>query len=194
MRSRGQTINVRLLMDTIVDDSAIGFCPSTGFERFVNGTSSQQDALVTFNGWQYAVYYKSNRRLALARRQLPDGDWQIFTFAHQLSEDDTHRVVILGISPGDGKIHLAFDHHNSPLNYMVSRADVATNPPASWTKNEFLGGPEEIQHFLGSDPNPGVFDQVTYARFVTTPDEELQFFWRTGVSGNGQCCGLQPGW
>ena len=161
MRPRAQTINVRLLMDTIVDDSAIGFCPGTGFERFVNGTSSQQDALVTFNGWQYAAYYKSNRRLALARRQLPSGDWQIFAFDHELSEDDTHRVAILGISPGDGKIHLTFDHHNSVLNYMVSRAGLATKPPASWTRTEFLGGPENVQHFLGSGPNPSLFDQVT---------------------------------
>ena len=137
-------------MDTVVDDSAIGFCTSTGFERFVNGTSSQQDALVTFNGWQYAAYYKSNHRLALARRQLPDGGWQTLVFAHVLSDhDDAHRVVILGISPGDGKIHLAFDHHNSVLNYMVSRADLATNPPAAWTKAEFLGGPEQVQHFWG---------------------------------------------
>ena len=186
MRSRAQTLRIRLAVDTIVDDSTIGFCADTGFERFVNGTSSQQDALVTFNGWQYAVYYKSNRRLALARRQLPGGSWQTFAFAHRLSQDDTHRVAIVGISPGDGKIHLAFDHHNSVLNYLVSRAGLATSPPASWTRSEFLGGPEDVQHFLGSAPNPSIFDQVTYVRFVTTPDDKLQFFWRTGMSGNGQ--------
>lgn len=36
--------------------------------------------------------------------------------------------ISLGISKGDGTLHMSFDQHDNPLNYRVSRPGVATHP------------------------------------------------------------------
>jgi len=63
----------------------------------LNGESYQQDPLVTFNGYQYAAFWSpdianvSVRHAHVARRLLPDGDWQGFEFMdYNQTEDDGH--------------------------------------------------------------------------------------------------------
>ncbi|EIN04568.1 hypothetical protein PUNSTDRAFT_76302 [Punctularia strigosozonata HHB-11173 SS5] len=63
----------------------------------LNGESFQQDALVTFQGWQYAVHYltdaanSSVRHPAVSRRLLPAGDWDTLTLDdYSQTEDDGH--------------------------------------------------------------------------------------------------------
>ena len=51
--------------DSVVDPAALYFVePSWG--NCVNGQSFQQDALTTFQGFQYATYYDAARRLCIA--------------------------------------------------------------------------------------------------------------------------------
>jgi len=89
----------------------------------INCYSFQQDAIVTFNGWQYSCFYSflqsdsSNAAeeplyVHVARRQLPGGEWEVVVLDDYAQvTDDGHNTVQMGISPVDGVIHLSFDHH-----------------------------------------------------------------------------------
>ena len=148
---------------------------------YIHGKSYQQEALVTFNGWQYTTYYDNSRRLCIARRCLPSGLWQRIVFPdYTYQGDDNHNVPVIGICPGDGSIHLAFDHHGDPLNYRVSEANVAGDPDGiRW--NASLFGPV-VDSLAGGKPVSG----VTYPRFVNAPDKTLYIFFRVGGSTNGR--------
>lgn len=86
----------------------------------LNGNTFQQDAILSFVGWQYAVFYrpKPNRPshkvllVHLARRKLAGGEWKQILFEdYEQTADDGHNTVQMGICPGNGTIHLSFDHH-----------------------------------------------------------------------------------
>lgn len=90
----------------------------------INCYAFQQDAITSFNGWQYCVFYSSRQPrcgeaaageplfVHLARRQLPRGRWEVIVFDdYPQTTDDGHNTAQLGICPGDGTIHLSYDHH-----------------------------------------------------------------------------------
>src|ERR1700761_6961118 len=118
----------------------------------LNGESFQQDAVATFNGFQYAAFYGSSpsanvntsRHVSVARRPLVGGEkalWETLTLTdYDQTLDDGHDVISLGICHNDGTIHLSFDQHDNPLNYRVSKKGVATNP-TSVTWDASLFGP-----------------------------------------------------
>lgn len=153
--------------------NAYGYYP--GIQSF------SQCHVITSNNYQYAVYYNKDRRVCLGRRALPSGAWESLVFTDYLfTTVDCHNVPVLGIS-ADGRIHLSFDHHVSPLKYRVSVAGVANNP-ASYTWNESLFG--AITDTL---PGTGVPQTaVTYPAFIATPSGNLQLVLRLGNSGNGK--------
>jgi hypothetical protein len=148
---------------------------------YLNGLSFQQDAITTHNGWQYAVFYNSDRYVTVARRQLPAGKWELLSLTdYRQSTNDSHNTISIGIAPGDGTIHLAFDHHSSNLHYRKSIPDLTTNPGKhSWADSLF--GP--VTNRLVSGIPVG---QVTYPRFFSTPQGDLQFEARIGTSGDGE--------
>jgi hypothetical protein len=149
------------------------------YGRAINGLAFQQDALVSHRGWQYLAYYDAARHVCLARRELPDGVWQILRFEdYDFASNDAHNTISLGISARDGTIHLAFDHHGDPLHYRVSRPGVASDPEAlEWEPSLFGPVIPELEE--------GRSIRITYPRFVPTPDGGLQFCYRQGGSGNG---------
>lgn len=151
----------------------------------INGLAFQQEAVVSHNGWQYVAYYNNNRRVCLSRRALPDGPWQTITFTdyrfsyHRSMDNDAHNVVTLGICPKDGTIHLAFDHHNSPLHYRISQPGVASNPEdITWQASLF----SSVRDWL--EPGKRLSD-FTYPQFWQTPEGNLQICYRLGGSGGG---------
>ena len=85
----------------------------------LNGNAFQQDAITSLNGWQYAAYYsypvdgpKEPLYIHVSRRKLPRGPWDTLSFGdYPQITDDGHNTVQLGICPGDGTIHLSYDHH-----------------------------------------------------------------------------------
>lgn len=79
------------------------------YDGLVNVESFQQSGVVTYNGYQYAGWYTSTRYAILARRLLPSGSWSTLQLPHQLSVNDSHNVISIGISPSDGRIHIAMD-------------------------------------------------------------------------------------
>lgn len=86
----------------------------------LNGTSSQQDILLSFHGWQYAAFYSSILSkgkepiyIHFARRRVTQSSWEIFAFEdYPQTTDDGHNTIQIGICHGDGTIHLAYDHHS----------------------------------------------------------------------------------
>lgn len=87
-------------------------------ERLITN-SFQQDAIVSFNGYQYATTYTTSEyggttnHVTVGRRTItPTGDWEFLTLTdYNQTTDDGHNIVSIGISTGDGRIHLSFDHH-----------------------------------------------------------------------------------
>jgi hypothetical protein len=168
--------------NTTVDARALTFAagPAAKFGLTVNGRSHQQQAITAHRGYQYATYVDADRQICLGRRQLPDGQWSIIRFTdHRFESNDSHNTVVIGICENDGTIHLAFDHHASPLNYRVSKLGVANEPESfGWDANLF--GP--IHQSLGSIP---ANDSVTYPRFFSSPNGNLMLYYRSVTSGNG---------
>ncbi|KAI1321976.1 hypothetical protein F5Y16DRAFT_57726 [Xylariaceae sp. FL0255] len=160
----------------------------------INGYAFQQDALHTFNGWQYACFYASLPNGAasaplfvhLSRRQLPAGAWETLGFDdYPQTVDDGHNTVQLGVCPGDGTIHLSYDHHCDRIRYRHSIPGVATCP------DKVKWGPELFTPTLSSLPgltlSPEVSEllsYITYPRFVTH-GQNLLFTFRTGKAGLG---------
>jgi hypothetical protein len=157
-------VDTRKFTGSLLDAGALYF---VSYDGLVNVASYQQDAILTHAGYQYAAWYTASRHAMVARRQLPGGAWQAVRLPHRLSVDDSHNSISLGVSPADGRLHVAMDTHSSRLYYVKSSPDRASFGPVQRT----LDGIE-----LGD---------VTYPRFLVTPEGRLQLSYRTGVSGNG---------
>jgi len=148
---------------------------------YLNGESFQQDGIVSYQGYQYAALWNTSRHVVLARRPLPSGAWSTLEFTdYSLSADDAHNTISLGICPGDGTLHLSFDHHSNNLHYRKSIAGLVTNPStATWAASSFSAVTSSL---VGST----TVALVTYPRFVTEPDgNKMLFEARIGTSGSG---------
>ncbi|KAK1547857.1 hypothetical protein CPAR01_01824 [Colletotrichum paranaense] len=165
----------------------------------LNGNAFQQDAIISFRGWQYAVFYSSCSSSSLNddtqreplfvcmnRRKLPNSEWQTIIFDdYRQTTDDGHNTVQMGICPGDGTIHLSYDHHCDTfpsLKYRRSIKGIASDPELSrWTKDVFT---------LSLDYVPGItkphenFGYVTYPRFGVLGND-MYFSIRNGKAGLG---------
>lgn len=176
-------VSVQKIGDSIVDAKSLNLGEEKyGEVRFgnkINGCSFQQDAMVSHAGHQYVAYYDGDRQVCLARRKLPLGKWEIIRFDdYAFKSNDSHNTISIGISPADGMIYLAFDHHVDALHYRVSKNGAAAHPE----KNEWeasLFGP--ILSRL--EKNKEI--KISYPRFWKTPEGGLQFFYRLKGSGNG---------
>jgi BNR repeat-containing family member len=166
---------VTLLRDTQLDPTAIYF---VSFDGLVNNESFQQDAIASFGGYQYTAWYTADRSAVVARRQLPAGAWEKAVLPHRLTTDDSHNVISLGISPTDGRLHVAMDTHNTTVFYVKSEAGLVSSPGSrTWSPARFGA----VQRTLD-----GVeLGAMSYPQFVVTPERRLQFSYRTGGSGNG---------
>lgn len=167
------------MIDSIVEPEALNLAEGR-FGTCFNGQTFQVDALTSLAGWQYATYVDHKGRVCVARRRLTEYVWQRIAFDdHVIDHDDVHNVPVIGVCPADGTIHLAFDHHVSPLHYRVSQPGVATAPDSvDWSEALFGAITSELV-----DGMP--LTRLTYPNFVTTPDGALQLYYRIGASGDG---------
>jgi hypothetical protein len=148
---------------------------------YLNGESFQQDGIVSYQGYQYAAFWNASRHVVMARRALPSGVWSAFEFTdYGLAADDAHNTISIGICPGDGTLHISFDHHSNNLHYRKSVAGLATSPSAAtWAAASFSAVTSSL---VGST----TVALVTYPRFVTEPDgSKMLFEARIGTSGSG---------
>ncbi|GAA3751217.1 BNR repeat-containing protein [Plantactinospora mayteni] len=165
---------VTRLGDTQLDPTALYF---VSYDGLVNN-NSYGDGIVSHAGYQYAAWYTSTRNAVLARRQLPSGAWQALQLPHRLSTDDSHNSIALGISPGDGRLHVAMDTHDSEVYYVKSEAGLVSSPGSrSWLASRF-GAEQRSLDGVG-------LGAMTYPQFRVAPGNRLQLSYRTGRSGNG---------
>ncbi|WP_157987891.1 BNR repeat-containing protein [Jiangella endophytica] len=167
------------MTESVVDPEALNLREGR-FGTCFNGQTFQVDALTSLGDRQYATYVDHEGRVCVARRRWPDGAWQHIAFDdHVIDHDDVHNVPVIGVCPADGTVHLAFDHHVSPLHYRVSRPGVATSPDGvEWSEALFGAITSELV-----DGAP--LERLTYPNFVTMPDGALQLYYRLGSSGDG---------
>jgi hypothetical protein len=133
----------------------------------VNVVAGSRQTLFTDNAYQYAGFYDASGRLVLAKRRLLDNHWEVRPTAFGTKPEDAHNTVSLVVD-GQGYLHLAWGHHNDPLNYSRSLK------PGSLAMGEprvMVGNAE------GS---------VTYPQFFRRADGNLLFLYRDGGSGNGR--------
>ncbi|KAI1464343.1 uncharacterized protein F4812DRAFT_452969 [Daldinia caldariorum] len=171
--------------------SVLGLDP-THRNCVLNGNAFQQDAIQSFNGWQYASFYSYLSAEAaheplyihLSRRKLPDGEWETLVFEdYPQTTDDGHNTVQIGICPGDGTIHLSYDHHCDRIRYRHSQPGVAHSPESfPWSASLFTPHLSRLPG-LGAE-HDDLLSYVTYPRFVPL-DHTLLFSFRTGKAGLG---------
>ena len=155
-----------------------------------NFVSFQQNAILSYKGYQYITFWNKEKQVCLSRKKLPEGNWQTialtdYTSAHDLG--DNHYNISFGICKNNGTIHIAFDHHNDPLHYRISTVDLINDPDnADWSADAFSETRNYLvpgQAMIDNDDN---FDGgITYPRFISKPDGDLLFECRTGWSGDG---------
>ncbi|KAI1867561.1 hypothetical protein JX265_007363 [Neoarthrinium moseri] len=160
-------------------------------ECILNGNAFQQDAIQSFRGWQYACFYApadtgGNEPLFvhLARRKLPGGSWETLVFKdYAQTTDDGHNTVQLGICPGDGTIHLSYDHHCDRLRYRYSLVGIAEKPEDfDWNARHFSPTVNTLPGLPKGESD--LFGYITYPRFGPL-GQNLWFSFRTGKAGLG---------
>ncbi len=132
----------------------------------VNAVVFRKNSLVTFRDTQYIAFYNKERFVMLGKRKSGSDKWLLKTTPYQGNAADAHNSISIMVD-GGGYLHLAWDHHNNPLNYCKSIS------PGSLDLTQRLS-------MTGSDEQ-----RVTYPEFYKLPDGNLLFFYRNGESGNG---------
>jgi len=138
-----------------------------------NGSSYNQDNVTTFNNKQYTVYVGIDKKPIIAKRTLPNGDWEAFDLStitgnplNSPIADDNHNILSVAVD-SDGYIHVVGNMHANPMRYIRS-----ANPEDifSW----------ELPSMTGVNEN-----SVTYPQFVKLRDGKLLLFYRNGMPGLG---------
>lgn len=132
----------------------------------VNSAVFRQGSLVSNDSLQYISYYDGDGYMVLGKRKLDGGKWELSQTPFKGNIQDAHNIISLGLD-GNGILHVAFDHHGSPLHYTKTVA------PGTLEL-------EELQPMTGVDE-----ENVTYPEFHPLPSGDLIFVYRSGSSGNG---------
>ncbi len=132
----------------------------------VNTVVFRKNSLVTFKRWQYIAYYDEQQNVIVGKRKIHSTKWDLHQTKFKGDAKDAHRSISIMVD-GDGYLHLAWDHHNSALNYARSVS------PGSMIFSDKL-------------PMTGRFEsRVTYPEFYRLANGDLLFFYRNGESGQG---------
>ncbi|MFI8235148.1 BNR repeat-containing protein [Streptomyces sp. NPDC085900] len=162
---------------TQLDSQAIFF---VSYDGLVNNNSFQKNGLLTYKGYQYAVWYTSTGNAVVGRRALTASSWSTVTLSHVLKTSDSHNVISMGVSKVDGRLHLNMDSHSDGYFYVKSVAGLLDNPATTaWTSSVFGAVQTSLDGLA-------LTSQFTYPQFVSTPEGRLQLSYRVGISGNGR--------
>ena len=145
----------------LVDTGGYGYAANS-----VNTAIFRTNSLVTHKDSQYLAFWDGDGYLVLGKRGVDSEKWTLCVTQHRGNVKDAHNVISLMVD-GEGYLHVAFDHHDTPLRYCRGVR------PGSL----ILGEPELM---TGQDE-----DRVTYPGFYRLPDGDLIFTYRSGASGRG---------
>jgi hypothetical protein len=132
----------------------------------VNVVANVRQSVFTHGRTQFAAFYDADRFMVLARRSRDADRWETRRTAYQGNAADAHNSISLVVD-GAGILHVAWDHHASPLNYArgVAPGSLELGPRLAMT------GQRE--------------GRVTYPQFSRLPGGDLLFLYRDGASGRG---------
>lgn len=132
----------------------------------VNTVVFRKNSLVTYKQWQYIAYYDANKMVVLGKRKHGSDQWQLRRTTFTGNTNDAHNTISIMVD-GAGYLHLAWDHHNNPLNYAIS----------------IKPGSLEM---TGKITMTGSFEKsVSYPEFYKMASGDLLFLYRDGGSGRG---------
>lgn len=132
----------------------------------VNAVIFRKNSVTSFRENQYVAFYDADSKVVVAKRRLGTINWQIQKTPFGGNTADAHNSISLAVD-GRGFLHLAWNHHNSPLRYAKGK---------------------QAESLEFSAPLPMVSEnenRVTYPEFYNLPNGDLLFFYRDGASGNG---------
>ncbi|MDR2805632.1 MAG: BNR repeat-containing protein [Dysgonamonadaceae bacterium] len=132
----------------------------------INTVIFRKNSLVSHGDVQFMAYYDVDSYLCLGKRNLNEEQWEIRRTPYAGNIRDAHNCISI-MTDGEGYLHVAWNHHNSTLNYTKSKRPLSLDL-------------EEKQGMTGVLEN-----HVTYPEFHQTPDGNLLFLYREGGSGSG---------
>jgi hypothetical protein len=132
----------------------------------VNTVIFRTNSIVTQDTTQFITYYDAEGYVCIAKRTTDGKNWEVNRMAYKGNVNDAHNCISI-MTDGNGYLHVAWNHHNSPLNYTKS-------------KSPFSLDLEEKQAMNGILEN-----KVTYPQFYKTASGNLLFMYREGQSGKG---------
>lgn len=132
----------------------------------VNAVIFRKNSVTSFGKNQYAAFYDADSKVVVAKRRLGTKRWQIQKTQFSGKTSDAHNSISLAVD-GRGILHLAWNHHGSPLQYSRSKSA------------------ESLEFSDRSAMTGDAENKVTYPEFYNLPDGDLLFFYRDGSSGNG---------
>lgn len=125
---------------------------------------------VTFDRFQFTAYYETDRSVIVMRRDLLDDSLVRHKIEGEFKVLDAHNAVCLGVD-ASGVVHMAYDHHASPLRY---RRSVSPLDISQWTDELPMSGHLE--------------QEVTYPTFLSVPWQGgLILLYRSGNWKRGEC-------
>ncbi len=132
----------------------------------INTVVFRKNSVVSHKQYQYAAYYDPSGKVVLAKRTHGADKWELEKTALTGNIRDAHNSISI-MTDGDGYLHVAWDHHNNPLNYTKSKTPGSLN---------LL----EPQQMTGNNET-----KLTYPEFFRLANGDLLFLYRDGSSGNG---------
>ena len=146
---------VSLIKETQITDEALHYWYPDGQKAYIYAAtiSPRGDCFTVANGYIFYGWYKggmNQRNLMLSRKKIGENSWKTIQFSNKntLIVDprdkngprifgNTHQTITVAVSDDDGKIHILFDHHNDPLNYIVSKSNIAFARNADFKVSNF---------------------------------------------------------
>ena len=132
----------------------------------INTVIFRKNSLITHKNTQYISFYDAAGFLVIGKRKSGEGNWELKKTNHKGNTADAHNTISM-MTDGDGYLHISWDHHNNPLNYIKSTRAGALE----FTEKLPMTGKSE--------------KQLSYPEFYRMKNGNLLFFYRDGASGQG---------
>src|SRR5215510_8822925 len=81
----------------------------------VNTVVFRKNSLVTYKDAQYIAFYNPEQYVVIGKRKTGDAKWELKQTSFKGNTTDAHNMISIMVD-GNGYLHMAWDHHNHPLN------------------------------------------------------------------------------
>jgi len=132
----------------------------------INTVVFRKNSLVSYKDTQFIAFYDTDKNVVLGKRRLGETKWNLLITQYKGNTNDAHNDISIMVD-GAGYLHMAWDHHNNPVNYCKSIAPLSL----ILTDKIPMTGKKE--------------SKVSYPEFYKMPGGNILFFYRDGGSGNG---------